>query len=60
MARKEISVEVREYFYATTDSADIYPTASECGAGSIIYLVNETTHAIDSTKIFDGTNWNTL
>jgi hypothetical protein len=53
-------VNIRHYYYATTDNPNTYPTSSECGAGSTITLINTTAHAVSGYLEFDGTNWNTL
>jgi len=62
MARKEYAYpqDIRRYYYGSTDNSNTYPTATECGAGSTITLIDTTNHAVSGYLEFDGTNWNTL
>ncbi len=61
MAGKLINPQtIKSYQYATTDDSSTYPTADDCGVGSTITLINETTHAVAGFLKFDGTAWNTL
>jgi hypothetical protein len=64
MAVKQIGIttggNIKKYQALTTDAANTYPAATDCGAGSTMRLIDATAHEITGYKEFDGTTWNTL
>lgn len=63
MAIKQVGITVcqniKNYQCATTDLVADYPDISDCGFGSKMVVIDETTHTVDHYLYFDGTTWNT-
>lgn len=49
---------VKTYMCGSTDASNTWPT--DCGDGSTMTVINETTHAVASYHVFFNGNWNTI
>lgn len=62
MAVKQISIttggKIRRYQALTTDAAELYPSASDCGPGSTMDIIDGVNHKVVGQKVFDGSTWN--
>jgi hypothetical protein len=56
----EIGTNVKRFWVPSTDLPATWPTAANCGEGSILYLVNTATDEVTGIRQFFGGKWNKL
>lgn len=60
MAAKQISVtngNIKFFQCYTTDAKETWPTASSCGPGSTMIVLDSTAKTVDHYEHFDGDDW---
>lgn len=49
---------VKEYICNINVPLTEYPTKNDCGPGSTMTVIDDSTHAVSNVLLFDGVNWN--